>query len=62
MKKINLRTLILTCVLGVAVFAVVLPISIPKPVSVPIKPASTEVPTGENGIEPLSDLEEKKLH
>lgn len=62
MKRKTFKTLLLTLTLGAAVFAVILPSSIPDPVSDPTKPASAEAPTGEEDIEPLSDLEEKKSH
>lgn len=60
MKKKTLRALLLTSILGATVFTVVLPSSIPDLAFVPAKPIFTETPSGEDDINPLVDIEDKK--
>lgn len=65
MKKKALKNLLLTSLLGLAIFGTILPI--PNPGPDPSEPVPTEAPVdpeplvGGEGINPLSDLENTEL-
>ncbi|MCI8694199.1 MAG: hypothetical protein HFH91_16050 [Lachnospiraceae bacterium] len=66
MKKKAIKNLLLTSLLGLAIFGTVLPVPNqgpdPSEPALTQTPSETEPPTGEEDIIPLSDLEIKDLH